>query len=435
MRRWLCMKRVLGGLVLGLALFLFIGTEVAAMTGKTVRVAVDTANVRKEPAKTAEVIHQVTRGDTYTVADEKFGWYKIKLANGKDGWIAGYIVVDAGSQKNVTANTFNNGIVTADSLYVRDQAGVTGKITGVLQKGAEVKITAEANGWKKVSYGNNSGWINGKYLTEQAEKSSNNKVEQSSTNSFVYIITEGTNLRSKPNMSGEVIAKGSVGERYPVVGKSGDWYKITLVSGKEVYVASSVVSTSEQGKKMAPAKATTSNLAGKTIVLDPGHGGHDPGTGLGTGIFEKNLTLQTAKLLESKLTKAGANVVLTRKNDKYVSLETRVDFSNRLADAFISIHFDAAIDTNVNGYTVFYNQSYQEKFAQTMNQSLANHISLKNRGTVVGDYLVVRENNHPAVLLELGFLSNPAERSVVTSNAYQEQVTDGIVAGLQNYFK
>lgn len=437
------MKKLLIGFAAVFLLFTFVEAPTSKASGKTVRVAVDNANIREEPSNTGTIIAQATRNDNFSVQDEQFGWYKIQLSNGKNGWIAGYLVVTDNGQKQETSVQQQQGTVTADSLFVRSEAALSGDVVGTLHKGDQVTIAGDEYGWKKIVYQNQEGWVNGRYLST-TEKSSNDSTpapaaeQTQEVGNFAYIVTEGTNLRSKPNMSGEVMAKGSKGERYPIVGKEGDWYKINLVSGDEAYVAGWIVSSSKTDKpaqKAEPAKEQGSSLNGKTIVVDPGHGGHDPGTGLGTGIFEKQLNLQTAKLLEGKLQAAGANVVLTRTKDTHVGLDVRVDLSNKVADAFVSIHYDASLDKNISGFTVYYNQSHQQKLAQQMNKSLASHIDLKNRGTVPADYFVVRENNRPAVLLELGFLSNPGERAYVTTNEYQENVTSGIVQGLQAYFK
>src|SRR5690606_34670159 len=106
-----------------------------------------------------------------------------------------------------------------------------------------------------------------------------NRNKSESPGGFAYISTDKTNLRASADISAPVITKGSPGERYPIVGKEGDWYKITLASGREAYVASWVVSFN---KANAPSKTEaaikpankTFGLSGKTIVLDAGHGGY-----------------------------------------------------------------------------------------------------------------------------------------------------------------
>ncbi|MCI4059989.1 N-acetylmuramoyl-L-alanine amidase, partial [Bacillus cereus] len=88
---------------------------------------------------------------------------------------------------------------------------------------------------------------------------------------------------------------------------------------------------------------------------DPGHGGKDSGTIGYSGKFEKNLTIKTAKLLASKLRSAGADVYVTRQDDTFVSLQSRVSTSHyRNADAFISIHYDSYADTSTRGSTAYY---------------------------------------------------------------------------------
>ena len=89
-------------------------------------------------------------------------------------------------------------------------------------------------------------------------------------------------------------------------------------------------------------------------------------------------------------------------------LRKRVAVSHQVsADAFLSIHYDAIEDNSVHGFTTYYTNSYQKELAETIHAGIAKKVSLKDRGARYGDYLVLRENRQPSVLLELGYLSNP----------------------------
>ncbi|MBO1912425.1 N-acetylmuramoyl-L-alanine amidase, partial [Microvirga sp. 3-52] len=138
---------------------------------------------------------------------------------------------------------------------------------------------------------------------------------------------------------------------------------------------------------------------------------------------------------ERKLKSAGANVVLTRNMDTYITLQKRVSISQQYnADAFISLHYDASIDSSINGFTTYYTHSYQRELAVAINNGLASTISLRNRGAQPANYLVLRENSQNAILLELGFLSNPMEERNVNTESFREQATQGIYQGLITFF-
>lgn len=177
-------------------------------------------------------------------------------------------------------------------------------------------------------------------------------------------------------------------------------------------------------------------LKGKTIVLDPGHGGDDDGTTSLIGTPEKTLTMATAKVVEDKLENAGAHVLMTRNDDTYISLEQRVAISNQnRAEAFISFHYNWLNDPSVTGLTDFY---YQESKDYTLAADIINEVAqttgLKNDGTSFNDLHVLRTNLQPSTLIELGFLSNSQEDAAVETSAYREKVAQGIYQGLLDYF-
>lgn len=312
------------------------------------------------------------------------------------------------------------GTITGDRVNVRESPSLTASVLGQISTGERIDILSSQNGWIRIAYGNETAWVSGQYIRTGKNE------QTASSNQFVHIQTEGTNLRSGPSTSSSVVVKGSVGERYPIVGRSGDWIKIRLASGNEAYVADWVVSS---------AKAVASTLQGKVIVLDPGHGGVDGGTSGSLGTIEKNVTLQTAKRLSDELTRSGATVILTRSDDQFVPLPTRTeDAQQHGADAFISLHYDGAHSQKADGFTTYYYHSGHKQLARSVNQGLDGTLSSSNRGIKTGDYFVLRENHRPAILLELGYLTNPNEESSIVSASYQAKAAEGIYNGLVSYF-
>lgn len=170
------------------------------------------------------------------------------------------------------------------------------------------------------------------------------------------------------------------------------------------------------------------------IVLDPGHGGKDSGAE-GQHTVEKKLTLQTAKQLEKTLSNLGATVYLTRDSDKFVSLKTRAAFAEeKNADLFISIHYNSSPSEEPHGITTFYYHEEDSKLlATTIHYSLVDETKAYDRGVLFGDYLVLRDNSVPSVLLELGFLSNMKEAEEINSSSYQEKLVKGISEGIITY--
>ncbi|MFD1039081.1 N-acetylmuramoyl-L-alanine amidase [Virgibacillus byunsanensis] len=183
-------------------------------------------------------------------------------------------------------------------------------------------------------------------------------------------------------------------------------------------------------------KNTKSPLEGYNIVLDPGHGGKDPGAiGLG-GVHEKDFIMPTTYKVAQHLRDAGATVILTRTADYFVPLGERIRISNSYnTDAFISLHYNTFPTYTVNGISTFYyTNGNDRKLAHEIQSSLAANVPLKNRGIMQGDYRVLRKNSDLAVLLELGFITNPDDLSTVQTLEFQNGVAEGIVEGLRSYF-
>lgn len=242
-------------------------------------------------------------------------------------------------------------------------------------------------------------------------------------------ITENAELRTGPNAAYPVIYKIEKGESFKKIDRKGKWIEVQNHAGTE----KGWVAGWHTNLNIPADQSLSSNpLKGKTIVLDPGHGGSDQGASSSTPSksLEKNYTLKTAKELKKLLNKEGAHVKMTRSNDKYVSLDDR----NIKGDAFISIHNDALDSSNANGVTVYWFKDKQESLAQTLNSAIQKKALLTNRGSRQQNYQVLRQTDIPAVLLELGYISNPTDESMFNDQLHRQVVEQAIVDGLKQYF-
>ncbi|WP_234447592.1 N-acetylmuramoyl-L-alanine amidase family protein [Viridibacillus soli] len=192
---------------------------------------------------------------------------------------------------------------------------------------------------------------------------------------------------------------------------------------------------------------TVDLLNGKTIVIDPGHGGVDGGTiGLTYGTIEKEVNLTVAQNIKKQLEeRTGATVILTRDKDMDLgntqkeALRKRIHIADKaLADLYISIHHDAFTDTDVKGITTHYSSNHRESknLAIILQNSIFNQSSnAKNRGVKESDYYVLKNNSAPAVLLELGFTSNKEDEIRMTSKDFQRKTAISIVNGIIEFFE
>ena len=185
-----------------------------------------------------------------------------------------------------------------------------------------------------------------------------------------------------------------------------------------------------------------SPLIGKTIIIDPGHGGVDSGACGRQGIREKDVNLEVAMHLKDDLENAGASVVMTRIDDSFIGLYERPFLANFLyADLFVSVHTNTHPDSSVNGIEVWYrqNRSESQTLAKDVLEQIIQTTGFKSLGIkshrVDDDFVVVREPQMPSILVEVGFLSNFQEESVITTPEFRQKAAAGIFQGVMNYFQ
>ena len=193
----------------------------------------------------------------------------------------------------------------------------------------------------------------------------------------------------------------------------------------------------------------------RSIFLDPGHGGSDPGA-ISGGVREKDLTLSVYNKVSSKLASLGYTVLTSRNVDKDVDLVDRADQANKAnADMLLSIHFNAGGRGIARGIETYYYQATADrvpkinkenhnnperlersrKLANKVQQNLLYQTGANDRGVKRASFTVLRETSIPSILVELGFIDNPEERNKIKTNEYQERLANGIVDGIVEYYK
>ncbi|MCJ8014305.1 N-acetylmuramoyl-L-alanine amidase family protein [Paenibacillus sp. KQZ6P-2] len=205
-------------------------------------------------------------------------------------------------------------------------------------------------------------------------------------------------------------------------------YKLTNENG--LYIIDLNTEDSSQ-----PSKPPAGGKGKKIVVIDAGHGGKDPGTTGITGKREKDFTLSMA-LKVQKLLKQDPNidVVLTRSNDTFVELSERAKIANDLkADVFVSIHANSAGSSAATGTETYYQRDASKALANTMHKYLVQATGLPDRGVRYGNFHVIRETKMPAVLLEVGYLSNKNDEAALFSDSFQQRVAQGIANGIKDY--
>ncbi len=188
-------------------------------------------------------------------------------------------------------------------------------------------------------------------------------------------------------------------------------------------------------------------LLGYGVVIDPGHGGYDPGATRGD-IYEKDIVLEISRHIELILGKKGAKVVMTREADEDLlelpaGSRKRRELSNRLkiiarsdADILISIHANWMESPVWSGSQTFYkNDEESKRLALVIQEELAAGLQNTEREAHEGAYFILERSPVPAVIIEVGFISNPEEIKLLLDPEYQKKVALAISKGVFRYFK
>lgn len=189
---------------------------------------------------------------------------------------------------------------------------------------------------------------------------------------------------------------------------------------------------------------------GFKIIIDPGHGGYDPGKVGVNNALEKDINLAISLLVETQLKECGYEVIMTRDTDtsmkdngsdlgKVQDLEARVQIINDAgADLAISVHQNSYVTEDVKGAQVFYYEhSVQSEQAAIEMQNALLVVDETNHRKVKGNtsYYLLKRTQVPTIIVECGFLSNPIEANSLCDGEYQNELAESIVQGVENYIK
>lgn len=327
----------------------------------------------------------------------------------------------------ITTVVYANEItVNENNLNVRGGPGTSFGVVGQVHKDETYSIVEIQDDWIKIQFEDITGWVTSEFVTVSGQSET---VEEIESNHEITILQNNTHIRNEPTTDSDIIHFAKVDTVFSVIGESNSWYHIQNddISG---YVLKSFVEKSVVNNQ-------SSGIKNKTIVLDAGHGGRDVGAIGATGSYEKDLTLKTSLILAEELTNLGAKVILTRSDDEFIPLESRSAVSNNaIADAFISIHYNSTPELpNVTGINTYYYYDHSIDLANHVQNEIIQQTETRDRGIAFGDYLVIRTNMVPSLLLELGFVSNEESEQLLLTNAYQTKLVTGIVNGLVKYFE
>jgi len=398
-------------------------------------------NLRSSTSTSSKSLASLKKGLLVNIKSTSGTWYKVYVpSTKKTGWVSKSYI---STKKPVTAvKTEAIGTVyyvTASTLNIRKSASTSAAVVTTVKKNAKVTVSKISGKWASLKTADGkSGWASTSYLTKKAPvkkepveeaKPAEDSTEPDEDSEMYYVTSNGLNIRKESNTSAKVLVTLKKNEEVTLLEVNDDkWGKVLTTAGIIGWASMKYLTDEEPVR----------GVSGKVIVLDPGHGGTDPGApGDSRKNFEKTLTLKTAKKLQSKLENAGATVIMTRTGDTSLSLTKRVEISGKYkADVFISIHYNASTSKTANGVDTFYYKTHVNEYqlAKCIQEEVIKATGMRNRGVKEGNFQVLRTNKQASILVELGFISNPDEEKVIITDAYQSKAATGIFNGLEKYF-
>lgn len=288
--------------------------------------------------------------------------------------------------------------------------------------------------------------INDSYRTAQTED----------FNREMYVNADNLNFRTGPNTNFPSIGKFNKGQKVEFAYSIGDWSYVR-VNGQIGFLHSGFLQLEQPSTTSPPPVVTppvvtppevtppTKSLSELVVILDPGHGGTDPG-GVGNGFMEKNVVLNIARHMNRYFAKTPIQTKMTRTDDYFVSLDFRTDFAAKnQGDIFVSLHTNA-YNNSANGTETFYyaktaatNPYVKESRALSiyMQNRMLETWNLTNRGINpfgYGNLHVLRENTMPATLIEMGFIDSSKDIQYIKSEVERERMGKALFLATLDYY-
>ncbi|AZB44549.1 hypothetical protein CEF21_20930 [Bacillus sp. FJAT-42376] len=416
-------------------------TEKAVYLNTSMYIGTYKSELRKGAEFRYTVVEKPSYGSKVTLLSQfinKDGekWVNIQTASGRKGWIPQWEVYQSLSDRPFVYGK------SADSI--RRSAASDARIVASVQTGDSLVFLRELNGWYNVETSTGvRGWIPA--ASTAATPPANLLVPQvtqmgSSTElSWIKSKTAKVNFDFLSDRTAYISTKG-LALKIPDVEVQG--VTITQIDGAIKVTPEPGYSITVHDKKdRFQLLIHEVGVAGKTIVLDAGHGGSDSGAVGPTRLYEKDVTFAVTRYLGDILKENGAKVIYTRTTDIKPELDTRAAISNNSdADIFISVHANANANRSAKGTETYFNvttnpnDQKSRTLSSNIQRELVEQINTTSRGIKEAGFVVIRENQLPSALVELAFISNPNEETMLRSDAVRRKAAQGIYNGIEDYF-
>ena len=482
-------------LLLIIPVLLCLGIFAVEAMAQTGTVTTSVLNIREGPGTNYNKTGTLLKSAQVDVVRQNGSWLSIRLKSGVTGWVhSDYVKTSTASPTTPTPGTSTGavqaktGTVTGSMVNIRAGAGTRYAKKGSVARGTKLTVLGQQPSWLNIRLNSGvTGWIHADYVQVAATPAPETGVSNGETGgSKIEVTGSRVNLRQGPGTNYSAQGQVKKGDQLPLLGEREGWYQVKTSRGVAYlagYLARVLTTDVANAEEVPPPAETPTNppvgdpgtgpgtgpdgydvvepepetpyppadnqpppiTVANRVVLDPGHGGHDPGATGYSGSYEKDVNLIIARKTADLLRTAGFEVMMTRDDDRYVSVTDRVEFANSSqAAAFVSIHSNGSTNSATNGTEVYYYVDQNDpiavaqageraRLASIIHDSLMRGLALKNNGVRENNYIVVRYTQIPAVLVETAYLTNLNEEVLLNDPPFQDRAAQAIANGIMEY--
>ena len=395
-------------------------------------VTAEELNVRTQPSNSGDIIGKVNTGDKLWGFAVEGNWVKVAF-EGRTGYVSKTYIKFIDTEGMTFDLSKSEKKALASKAVVYRGASSSAKVITTLQAGSQINIYGTRGDWAVTDVNGIPGYILVSSLVNNSASVQPTTPSVQPTTPAVTVgrvTVDSLNIRQSATTSSAIVGKV----------KENDIVNVHSIDGWWAQVSSNGISGYVHKTYLHLMNTKGSTMQNRIIVLDAGHGGSDPGATNGS-VHEKDVVLDVTKRLQLLLEQAGAKVILTRNRDTFVSLNERPNIAVRnFGELFISIHTNSHGNTTALGAETYYNSnlntnlSEEISLAKYINNEIVSNASMVNRGVKYGNLAVIRSIEMPAILVELGFLSNPSDFEKLTSNEYLQIFAQSIYNGIESFY-
>lgn len=420
---------------------------------KHVLITADFVNVRKGPGLNYEIIGQVKSGEKYLWLDSTDEWYELLLRDGIEGWVFYELAEVVAMREDKIVIASRDGDISereekinwlpseqfesaGDDHNYEKNAGINGEKEELISADECERANLRGNALHDI----NVEIIDDKVMVN---------VFTGKDINYDFFILENPlrlvidfqdiypgDLNREYNINSDIVNRYRLGEfnSDPLITR----LVFDLIEPVDYQIMNN---GTEVVIKLEPQHKWP--VKGYKVFIDPGHGGEDPGA-IYYGIQEKDIVLDISNRMYNILKNQGAVVQMSRYDDVNLGETTREDLFKRAemanssgADIFVSIHANAHWSQNLSGIMTFHRREPlpgSVELAKQIQKELVNELQLEDKGVRKADFVVIRETNMPAVLVEVAFLSNQEDAMLLSEPAFRQRAAEAIVRGINNYF-